>query len=115
METTCQASYPLNSENASPPGTLTVYLSCWAKAKLPKRASNTATITVAGNAVLFMAHSCAAVCKSNFKTSVGPLTEKASRWPDPAAYQVRAGDQPQGLVLASDFRLRTVVLVVRNG
>ena len=29
METTCQPSYPLNSENASPPGTFRVYLS-WA-------------------------------------------------------------------------------------
>src|SRR5215471_12730527 len=67
METTCQASYPLNSENASPPGTLTVYLSCCARAKLPKTASNTATITIAGNAVLFMAHSYAAVHNSNFK------------------------------------------------
>src|ERR1700692_3703503 len=28
METTCQASYPLNSENESPFGTFTVYLSC---------------------------------------------------------------------------------------
>jgi hypothetical protein len=40
-------------------------LSCCAKAKLPKTASNTATITIAGNGVLFMAHSCAAVCKSS--------------------------------------------------
>src|SRR5689334_3145363 len=27
METTCHVSYPLNSENASPPGTFTLYLS----------------------------------------------------------------------------------------
>src|SRR6185436_19098324 len=27
METACQLSYPLNSENASPPGTFTLYLS----------------------------------------------------------------------------------------
>src|SRR6516165_2500354 len=65
METSCQASYPLNSQNASPPGTLRLYLSCCAKAKLPKTASNAATITVAGNRVLFMAHSYAAVGKSN--------------------------------------------------
>src|SRR5271167_837170 len=69
METVCQPSYPLNSENASPPGTFTVYLSCCATAKLPKTASNTATITIAGNAVLFMAHSCAVVCKSNSTAS----------------------------------------------
>src|SRR6516164_8038040 len=57
METTCQASYPLNSEKASPPGTLRLYLSCCAKAKLPKAASDTAMITIAGNGPLFMAHS----------------------------------------------------------
>src|SRR3954470_22363331 len=28
METSCQPSYPRNSENASPPGTAIVYLSC---------------------------------------------------------------------------------------
>jgi hypothetical protein len=32
METTCQASYPLNSENESPFGTFTVYLSWAARA-----------------------------------------------------------------------------------
>src|SRR5437868_3757406 len=37
MDTTCQASYPLNSENASPFGTFAVYLS-W-----PARASATRT------------------------------------------------------------------------
>jgi len=36
METTGQASNPLNSENASPSGTLRAYLSCCATAKLPK-------------------------------------------------------------------------------
>src|SRR5262249_15810601 len=61
---TCQDSYPLNSENASPPGTFRVYLSCCAKAKPPKKASNAATITIAENGVLFMAYSCATVCKS---------------------------------------------------
>src|ERR1700722_10321202 len=42
METTCQVSYPLNSENASPPGTVRAYLSCCAEAKPPKTASATA-------------------------------------------------------------------------
>src|ERR1700733_13288039 len=41
METTCQVSYPLNSEKASPPGTVGAYLSCCAEAKPPKRASAT--------------------------------------------------------------------------
>src|SRR5262249_41390791 len=39
MATSCQPSYPLNSENASPPGTFKVYLSCWATAMPPKTAS----------------------------------------------------------------------------
>src|SRR5215469_17045177 len=39
METTCQASYPLNSENASPFGTFTVYLSCAEMAQPPTMAT----------------------------------------------------------------------------
>src|SRR6266550_9510881 len=45
METTFQLSYPLNSENASPPGTFTVYLS-WAAMALPPKAL-TRTVTIA--------------------------------------------------------------------
>src|SRR3989454_4377993 len=41
METTCQFSYPLNSANASPPGTFTVYLS-WADRALPPNALTSA-------------------------------------------------------------------------
>src|SRR5216117_1241833 len=36
MDTRCQASYPLNSENASPPGTFKLYLS-WANRALPPK------------------------------------------------------------------------------
>src|SRR6266571_8556988 len=36
MDTSCQASYPLNSENASPPGTFKLYLS-WANRALPPK------------------------------------------------------------------------------
>src|ERR1700742_3950055 len=39
MDTTCQASYPLNSENASPFGTFAVYLSCAEMAEPPTKAS----------------------------------------------------------------------------
>src|ERR1700678_1128749 len=39
MATASQLSYPLNSENARPPGTFTVYLSCAAKATPPNTAS----------------------------------------------------------------------------
>src|SRR2546430_545840 len=45
METTCQASYPLNSENASPPGTFKAYLS-WADMALPPKAL-TSAVTIA--------------------------------------------------------------------
>src|SRR5256885_9502111 len=48
METTCQASYPLNSENPSPPGTFTLYLSwvAWADTALPPTAL-TSAVTIA--------------------------------------------------------------------
>src|SRR6185436_16106277 len=42
MEMACHDSYPLNSENASPPGTFTPYLSCAEMAKPPRTASHTA-------------------------------------------------------------------------
>src|SRR4029077_10977913 len=63
---TGQSSYPLNSENASPFGTCTVYLSCAEIALPPKTASTTATITITENGILVIAHSCACDCKSNF-------------------------------------------------
>src|SRR6266850_6188887 len=64
METVCQLSYPLNSENASPFGTRTVYLawpvSCAEVALLPRTASTetaseTTTITTAGTLLLVIA------------------------------------------------------------
>src|SRR6266850_1656356 len=64
METVCQLSYPLNSENASPFGTRTVYLawpvSCAELVLLPRtatteRASDSTTITTAGILLLFIA------------------------------------------------------------
>src|SRR6185369_7476585 len=63
MERVCQLSYPLNSENASPFGTRTVYLawpaSCAEVALVPKTASTetaskTTTITTAGILLLFI-------------------------------------------------------------
>src|SRR5437762_5345581 len=54
METTCQFSYPLNSEKASPPGTFTVYLS-WADRALPPTALTSAvTIAIVPNPLLFI-------------------------------------------------------------
>src|ERR1700748_1650840 len=52
-ETDCQSSYPLNSENASPPGTDTVYLSCAAITMLTAMASSTTTNPQAGRYSLF--------------------------------------------------------------
>src|SRR5271170_803508 len=46
METTCQASYPLNSENESPPGTFRVYLSCAEMAQPPTQASSPAILRI---------------------------------------------------------------------
>src|SRR5579871_1425914 len=43
METSCQFSYPRNSEKASPPGTETVYLSC-ADTVLDRKTANIAPI-----------------------------------------------------------------------
>src|SRR5687767_11014092 len=66
METVCQLSYPLNSENASPFGTRTVYLaspaSCAEVGLLPKtarteRASDTTTTTTGGILLLHRRHS----------------------------------------------------------
>src|SRR4030095_6454590 len=46
-ETSCHSSYPLNSENASPPGTFTVYLSCAKLAVPPRTARDAETIPIA--------------------------------------------------------------------
>src|SRR5437660_585636 len=57
MATTCQFSYPLNSANASPPGTFTVYLS-WADRALPPNALTMAvTIAIVPNPLLFITRS----------------------------------------------------------
>src|SRR5437867_810709 len=54
MERTCQFSYPLNSANASPPGTFTVYLS-WADRALPPHALTSAvTIAIVPKPLLFI-------------------------------------------------------------
>src|SRR5438445_634094 len=54
MERTCQFSYPLNSANASPPGTFTVYLS-WADRALPPNALTSAvTIAIVPKPLLFI-------------------------------------------------------------
>src|ERR1700733_14173603 len=61
----CQLSNPLNSENASPFGTLRVYLS-WADISAPvaKTASATAEIITIPDEIFAMAHSFDVICKS---------------------------------------------------
>src|SRR5258707_10984670 len=54
-ETTCQASYPLNSENESPFGTFTVYLSCAEMAQLPTKASTSVIIEIVSIPLPFIA------------------------------------------------------------
>src|SRR2546422_11085337 len=54
MDRSCQASYPLNSENASPPGTFKLYLS-WADTALPPKALTSAvTIAIVHMRLLFI-------------------------------------------------------------
>src|SRR5262245_27420498 len=57
MEIACHDSYPRNSENASPPGTFTVYLSlsCVELAKPPKTASHTVAIPIVSMLLRFIA------------------------------------------------------------
>src|SRR5438132_13622298 len=83
METVCQLSYPLNSENASPFGTRTVYLawpvSCAEVALLPRtasteRASDSTTITTAGILLLFIASP-----RCLLVASMGPTLRAESR------------------------------------
>src|SRR5579864_6102322 len=54
METSCHPSYPLNSENASPPGTFSVYLS-WAARTRPTR-THTSTTTTDSSFFIFLSH-----------------------------------------------------------
>src|ERR1700678_1663093 len=48
----CQVSYPLNSENASPPGTLRVYLSCAEMATPATKTPTSATLVAISNRFL---------------------------------------------------------------
>src|SRR6266403_5000537 len=87
METVCQLSYPLNSENASPSGTRTVYLArpvcCEEGAPPPKtasteRASETTTIATAGTLLLFIASPrCRTGCQHR---SYGPAESGTHGW-----------------------------------
>src|SRR5205814_1899579 len=77
MATTCQFSYPLNSANASPPGTFTVYLS-WADRALPPNALTSAvTIAIVPMPLLFITRS-SFVKRGRFDFS-SPLSSRARR------------------------------------
>src|SRR5262249_35293148 len=77
MEIACQASYPLNSEKASPPGTFTVYLSCAEIPIRPKTASHTAAIPIINMLWRFIA--------------APPSRFGASRLSDPLAFTEQRG------------------------
>src|SRR2546430_14904824 len=75
MERTCQASYPLNSANASPPGTFRVYLSwtAWADTALPPKALTSAvTIAIVHMRLLFITGSSFAKQEYGTGSSGGP-------------------------------------------
>src|SRR5262245_31997157 len=55
MATVSQPSYPLNSENASPPGTCRVYLSCAEMTLAPKTASTTVAVPMVHMLLQFIA------------------------------------------------------------
>src|SRR6266404_3499757 len=55
MEMACHDSYPLNSENASPPGTFTVYFSCAEMARPPTTASTPTIIAIVSILLSFIA------------------------------------------------------------
>src|SRR5262245_4938891 len=58
MAIVCQPSYPLNSENARPPGTFTVYLSglpCANMTKPPRTARHTVTVPIVSALLRFIA------------------------------------------------------------
>src|SRR5438445_7304284 len=69
METVCQLSYPRNSENASPPGTCTVYLPCPASCAVttlppttPSTTSEATTTTTAPSALRFISAPPSSLC-----------------------------------------------------
>src|SRR5579859_7159778 len=72
METTCQPSYPLNSENARPFGTFNAYLSCAEKLRPPKTASDTATTTI-GTAIVSLRF----IASTSFVSFIPKLEVKA--------------------------------------
>src|SRR5215831_10735391 len=63
MDITCHDSYPLNSANARPFGTFTVFLSCAEKARLPIRTS--IGVTIASADVVFPFIASTSLGKSN--------------------------------------------------
>src|SRR5471030_1526390 len=79
METTCQASYPLNSENESPFGTFKVYLSCAEMAQLPTKANTPIIIGIVNILLPFIANT--SFIKFSVLTSLFRL-EVVSQFPE---------------------------------
>src|SRR6516164_4678334 len=73
METACHPSYPLNSENARPPGTLTVYLSCAEMAKEPRTANHVVAIPIVSTLDRFIADALMAISFSRHSSMPATL------------------------------------------
>src|SRR5476649_2961625 len=84
METTCQASYPLNSENESPFGTFKVYLSCAEMAQLPTKANTPIIIGIVNILLPFIANT--SFIKFSVLTSLFRL-EVVSQFPELLQHQ----------------------------
>src|SRR5262245_48881136 len=120
METVCQPSYPLNSENASPFGTFTVYLRCplsCAVTALPPRTPSTTSDTVMTTAAasplvpisvppirLYASRACA---RDDDLRSVSLLAEDGDRGARLAVLDPTAGLDPR--VVKGAFGHRTLV------
>src|SRR5215471_3844427 len=68
METTCQDSYPLNSANARPFGTFTVYLSCAEIAQPATKASKPEIIEIVRRLLNVIGHT-SALKSSSFRNT----------------------------------------------
>src|SRR5678816_4887514 len=79
IEMACHPSYPLKSEKASPPGTLTVYLSCAKLTRPPKTASHTVAIPTVSVLLRFIQHLLYQVASSRLDVSSKNLLDGVDR------------------------------------
>src|ERR1700722_5362922 len=98
METTCQASYPLNSENASPFGTFRAYLSCADIAQPPTPASTPVISAIVSILLLLIiSPSLIEFRAPNFHSRLRPYDQFAGR-----QYHLLRSARPAGLRWSKD-------------